>query len=163
NYNLHGKGAIWRIRWKDAPKASRPAVDSVHAMSSLHWPLREAAMRRLASNEVGRDFLRRYQDVNPRMRAAALTALIDVGDKKVALRFLPKRDIEIGIREMAIRVMPRDDVRAFSDAKYPANLRMLALRGLTPRAENDYEDESLLYELTESSDPFLRHEAVRRF
>jgi len=49
NYNLHGKGAIWHIRWKDAPKVERPE-DPKKAIFSMHRPLREVGARKLAGD-----------------------------------------------------------------------------------------------------------------
>src|SRR3984893_11126842 len=57
NYNLHGKGAIWHIRWKDAPKVERPD-DPKKAIFSMHQPLREAAAKKVASDDAGRQLLR---------------------------------------------------------------------------------------------------------
>lgn len=45
DYNLHGHGRIWRLRWKDA-KPERP-TDIVDGTLSKHRPLREAATRRM--------------------------------------------------------------------------------------------------------------------
>src|SRR5262249_20352085 len=52
DYNLHNRGAIWHIRWKQAGKRARPQ-DSRQALSSAHRPLREAAARRLAAEAAG--------------------------------------------------------------------------------------------------------------
>src|SRR5205823_9674227 len=84
DYNLHGHGAIWHVRWRDA-EPDRPR-DPRRALFSAHRPLREAAARRLATAEDGRAFLRkqlRRGDV--RTRAASLTALVDAGDRDINL------------------------------------------------------------------------------
>src|SRR5262249_28353112 len=59
NYQLHNKGAIWHVQWKQGGKSQRPQ-DPKKALLSLHRPLREAAARRLAGDDVGRDVLRRH-------------------------------------------------------------------------------------------------------
>src|SRR5262249_28359602 len=41
DYTLHGKGAVWHVRWRDAPKPDRP-TDARRALFSAHRPLREA-------------------------------------------------------------------------------------------------------------------------
>jgi len=71
NYNLHGKGAIWHIRWKDAPKVERPE-DPKKAIFSMHRPLREVGARKLAGDVNGREFLGKcVNDADSRVRAAA--------------------------------------------------------------------------------------------
>src|SRR5262249_53355051 len=52
SYELHGKGAIWHIRWKDHKAEPRPS-EPTKALLSMHRPLREAAARTLSSNDRG--------------------------------------------------------------------------------------------------------------
>src|SRR5262245_13758723 len=47
SYELHGKGAVWHVRWKDAKLAPR-STDAKKALLSAHRPTREAAARALA-------------------------------------------------------------------------------------------------------------------
>src|SRR5262249_43474234 len=85
DYTLHGKGAVWHVRWRDAPKRERPK-EPRRALHSAHRPLRESAARRLAASAEGRAFLREQlggRDV--RVRASSLQALLDVGDRKLDL------------------------------------------------------------------------------
>src|SRR5205085_3014041 len=74
DYNLHGHGAIWHIRWRDAPKSER-SKDARKALLSGHRPLREAAARQLARQEEGRAFLHeQISNRDVRTRTASLTA-----------------------------------------------------------------------------------------
>ncbi len=57
DYTLHGKGAVWHVRPKQAHKPDRPA-DPKKGLFSLHRPLRESSARKLAADDAGRDFLR---------------------------------------------------------------------------------------------------------
>ncbi len=101
DYNLHGRGAIWHIRWKDAGPRERP-TDPRKALFSAHRPLREAAAQQLvAEGDRGRDFLRQQlSHDNPRVRAAALTALIDCGDRQMDKRQLAGTETMKAIRDM---------------------------------------------------------------
>src|SRR5204862_557541 len=58
DYNLHGHGAIWHVRPKEAIKPQR-STEPRKAIFSAHRPLRESAARGLAADEIGRDFLRK--------------------------------------------------------------------------------------------------------
>src|SRR5262249_54704366 len=81
DYNLHGKGAVWHIRMRTATKPDRP-TDPRRALMSAHRPLREAAARQLADKGEA-NFLREHCKNNDvRVRAAALLALIDAGDRE---------------------------------------------------------------------------------
>ncbi len=55
SYELHGKGAIWHIRWKDHKPEPRP-TDPKKAILSMHRPLREAAARRWRRLKTARSF-----------------------------------------------------------------------------------------------------------
>src|SRR5262249_10135268 len=83
DYNLHGKGAIWHVRRKDASRADRP-TDPRQGLASAHRPLREAAARRLAGDNTGRAFLHeQLKSQDTRVRAASLTALIDANEREL--------------------------------------------------------------------------------
>jgi putative membrane-bound dehydrogenase-like protein len=159
DYNLHGKGAVWHIHERQPAKPDRPD-DPHRALASAHRPLREAAARRLAADEAGRDFLRR-QLASPdvRVRAAALTALIDADDRKVDLAALAAGDAVVPLRALAVRALAArgGDARRFADDHEPAGVRLEAIASL--KAPSDL---PRLLRLLTDADPFLRHAAVWR-
>ena len=74
SYELHGKGAIWHIRWKDA-KPMKRLKDPKEAIRSLDRKTREAAARELAKTREGRGLLHELlASVNVRLRVTAMTA-----------------------------------------------------------------------------------------
>src|SRR5204863_8717634 len=81
DYNLHGKGAVWHIRMRTPPKLDRPK-DPRRALLSAHRPLREAAARQLAEKREVNFLGEQCKNADVRIRAAALAALIDTGDRK---------------------------------------------------------------------------------
>jgi putative membrane-bound dehydrogenase-like protein len=160
NYTLHGQGAIWHIRQKAPKPTARRSAEPREAIFSMHRPLREAAAKKLARDEKGRDFLRKqlgHADV--RVRAAALTALTDVDEKKMDLQLIAKKDAELGLREIAVRQLTRrgQDVKAFLDPKSPASLRLEAIGAL----DGEHDRERLRAILSEA-DPFLFNGAVQQ-
>jgi putative membrane-bound dehydrogenase-like protein len=159
DYNLHGRGAIWHIRPKEARKPDRP-TDPRKALFSLHRPLRESAARQLATEDDGRDFLRnQLSSDNMRVRAASLTALIDADDRKADLAAIADKDAETGIRAMAVRALVARgaDVHGFLDAKQSAAVRLEAVGGL-----REEKDAPRLLALLADPDPFLRNAAVQQ-
>ncbi|HJZ90670.1 MAG TPA: HEAT repeat domain-containing protein, partial [Gemmataceae bacterium] len=159
SYELHGKGAVWHIRWKDAKPAPRP-TDPKKALLSPHRPTREAAARALVKEAAGRKWLReQLASGNVRARAAALTALIDGGDKELDLARFARADAEVGIREMAVRALVARgaETLAFAADKNAPSVRAEAVAGL--RGEAAF---SPLLELLTDSDPYLRQAAIRR-
>lgn len=159
DYNLHSRGAIWHIRWKQAGKPVRPQ-DPRQALSSAHRPLREAAARRLATEAGGRDFLRQQlASADVRVRAASLTALIDAGDRQTNLNALADSDRQVAIRAMAVRALAArgDNAARFLDAKLPPEIRLEAIASLKEKP-----DSPRLVELLGSQDPFLRSAAVQQ-
>ncbi len=158
SYTLHGKGAVWHIRQKDAKKQPRPQ-DPSKAIFSLHRPLREAAAKQLAKDEKGRDFLRKQvHHADVRVRAAALTALLDVDDKKMDLMSIVEKETEVGLRELAVRALVRR--KAFVDKlatpKYPGSVRALAITGMQSWSEPGATGP----EIANEDDPFIRHAKV---
>jgi putative membrane-bound dehydrogenase-like protein len=154
DYNLHGKGALWQVRAKTATRRERPD-DPKLALLSAHRPIRDAAARRLASDEPGREILRRQvSSDDTRVRAACLTALIDAGDDKIDLKAVAQNDPEIAIRAMAVRALAArgDDTTPYLDARQPAEVRMAAMGSKT--------DVPHLLALLDDPDPFLRSAAV---
>lgn len=160
SYELHGKGAVWHVRWKDAKPTARPA-DPKEAIKSPHRPTREAAARALAKDEAGWKVLaEQLQSADVRQRATALPVLKDVGGRGVNLLELATTDPEVGIREMAVRslVARGADVLAIAkDEKAPASVRAEAVAGLTTAWSID----PVLAALADR-DPYLRHAAIRR-
>jgi putative membrane-bound dehydrogenase-like protein len=157
SYELHGKGAVWHIRWTDAKPAKRPA-DPKSALLSLDRKTREAAARELAKTDDGCTVLRgQIKSKDVRVRAAALTALIDVGDRKVATPGIAKGDTEAGIRELAVRSLIWGPTAEFMSAGSPQSVRAEAIAGLRGK-----EDLGLLDNLLSDDDSFIRHAAVQR-
>ena len=71
SYELHGKGAVWHVRSKDAKPATRP-TEPKQALLSAHRPTRDAAAKSLAKDDGGRGFLRdQLKSDDIRVRAAA--------------------------------------------------------------------------------------------
>ncbi|HEV2945854.1 MAG TPA: PVC-type heme-binding CxxCH protein, partial [Gemmataceae bacterium] len=136
DYTLHGKGAIWHIRWKDSHHPDRP-TDPKLALASRHRPLREAAARKLAGDQSECEFLRK-QLSNPdlRIRAAGLTALVDARDRTIDLKKIAEHDSSTGIRAMAVRalVSKAEDAGSFLDKRYPNELRREAVASLALEA-----------------------------
>jgi putative membrane-bound dehydrogenase-like protein len=158
DYTLHGHGAIWHIRSREARKPDRPQ-DSKRALFSAHRPLRERAARELAGSEAGRGFLRRQlSSTNLRIRAASLTALIDAGDERTDLPALAGKDPETGIRALAVRAVAarRGDARPFLQVGHPQE-ELEAIASLREKA-----DLARLLELLTDADPFLRNAAVQQ-
>lgn len=168
DYTLHGKGAIWHIRWKDAPKTER--TDDLHkAIFSMHRPWREAAARRLAGDEKGQQFLlTQLKHVDARVRATALEALIDAKPEFLDLTKVARTDKEPGIREMAVRgaVERGQDVTEFLDAmlikilEWPASTRLHAIKGAN--IQGNRADLTLIQSLLMDPDPFIFNAAVER-
>jgi putative membrane-bound dehydrogenase-like protein len=158
DYTLHGKGAVWHVRLRDAVKPDRPR-DPRRALASAHRPLRDVVARELARTEEGRTFLREQLAArDERVRAAALTALIDSGDGKTDLAAIAAKDPQVAIRAMAVRALAArgDDTARFLDAQEPG-LRLEAVAGL--RGKNALPH---LLKLLTDTDPFLRSAAIRQ-
>lgn len=160
SYELHGKGAVWHVRWKDAPPVKRPAGPK-EAVLSYDRKTREAAARELAKTEDGRAFLRTQLEAESvEQQAAALTALLDAGDETVDLRKVAKRDENpLGLREQAVRglVARGADVSAYMGHTEPSAVRVAALAGL----KGD-DAQKFLFKFLSDADPFLRHAAIDR-
>jgi putative membrane-bound dehydrogenase-like protein len=157
DYTLHGKGAIWHIRPRQPVKLDRPDAPR-QALANPHRPLREAAARKLAADDVGRAFLRQQlASKDMRVRAASLTALIDAGDTQVDLAGIAEKDPVTPLRAMAVRAMVArgQDATGFFDKSFPAALRTEAVGALGKKGV------APLLSLLNDPDPFLRHTAVR--
>src|SRR5262249_40930267 len=105
DYNLHGQGAIWHLRWPGVGKPDRPA-DPRKALLSAHRPLRESAARQLAGNATGRAVRREHlRDPDVRVRAACLAALADAGGHKSDLGAAAAKDPSTPLRALAVRAL----------------------------------------------------------
>jgi putative membrane-bound dehydrogenase-like protein len=158
DYTLHGKGAVWHIRPRQAAKADRPR-DPRRGLFSAHRPLRDAAARELARSEEGRSFLReQLASKDERVRAAALTALIDSGDRKTDLGTVAEKDSQVAVRAMAVCALEGrgEDTARFLDAREPA-VRLEAVAGLHGK-----ENLPRLLQLLTDADPFLRSAAIHQ-
>ncbi|MBN9118732.1 MAG: c-type cytochrome [Planctomycetes bacterium] len=161
SYELHGKGAIWHIKWKDAKPAARPK-EPKEAILSADRKTREAAARELAKAETGRAALRKELASNDvRVRAAALTALIETVLCVPELGEIARNDPDSGMREFAARNMAHTgfDAHPFVATSYPPAVRTAALAAL-PEATLLSDD--LLLKFLTDPDPFLRHAGVMR-
>jgi putative membrane-bound dehydrogenase-like protein len=168
DYTLHGQGAVWHIRWREAGKPDRPK-ESCPALLSAHRPLREAAARRLTADEPGRDFLRKLLDIRDsrdsrdsrdvRTRAASLQALLDAGDQKLDLAAIADKDPVTEIRAMAVRALAGrgQDARRFLDSRQPPLVRLEAVAALKSKS-----DLPRLLKLIADADPFLGNAAVQQ-
>jgi putative membrane-bound dehydrogenase-like protein len=155
DYTLHGHGAIWHVKLKDdstSRERKRP-VDPREAIFSMHRPLREAAAKKLASDEGGREFLRKQiNDSDARVRAAVITALTDAGEKRFEFlkdcQSIMEKDREVGVRELAMSAWPIVAGR-YKDPSFPGTMRAIAVqRWFLNRG--DLVDE----------DPFYRHAVI---
>jgi putative membrane-bound dehydrogenase-like protein len=159
DYNLHGKGAIWHIRSREAAKNERP-TEPRRALFNAHRLLRDAAAVKLAADEAGRTFLReQIHNKDVRVRVASLTALIDAGDDKFELASFAEKDTSTPIRAMAVRglVERGEDTNHFIDRKYPHSMALEAIVALKGKSAAPR-----LLKLLSDDDPFLRSAAVRQ-
>lgn len=160
SYELHGKGAIWRVRWKDAKPQPRPA-DPKQAIVHPDRATREKAARKLASEPAGRTHLHELlASADSRVRAAALMALVlQTNEADPAYASIARSDSEPGLREMAVAglIAAKADVTAFAAEGHPASVRAEAIAGLSHERQVPG-----LLKLLGDPDPYLRHEAVHR-
>jgi putative membrane-bound dehydrogenase-like protein len=152
SYELHGKGAVWHVRWKEwkyDPKDLR----------GRHRPVRDWAARELASDPKSWPILRQgLLEPDERERASALDALIAVEDGEADLAKIARSDKAIGIRAHAVRglIARKADVGEFSEKCHPLEVRVEAVAGLEARHRND------LLAFLSGPDAFLRHAAIQR-
>ena len=160
DYTLHGKGAIWHVRWKDAPKVERPS-EPEKAILSMHRPLREWAAKKLTNDERGwKSLCDRVERGDVRVRAAALAALAD--EEVLLIRpdlvEIAKSDPELGMRELSVRTLVKRNAKTelpdFLDRKVAGAVQTEILRGISIRVvpKLDY--------LLVDNDPFFRHAAI---
>lgn len=159
DYNLHGRGAVWHIRQREAKPPERPR-EPRRALTSLHRPLRESAAKQLTGTEAGRAFLREQAGNNdPRIRAAVVAALIDVDDRQLDLSGLAEKEPIPALRALAVRawIARGQDASALADGKQPPAVRAEAIASLHDQAARPR-----LLALLSDPDPFLRQAAVRQ-
>jgi putative membrane-bound dehydrogenase-like protein len=157
DYELHGRGAVWHVRAKEAHKPARP-TEPEQALLSSHRPLRDDAARKLAGSAPGLAFLRQnLSDKNARVRAASLEALIDSGATDLDLQSIAANDPEVGIRAMAVRALVANggDARRFLEKGQPPEVKRAAIPSLVKAT-----DIPRLLELLVDPDPFIRHAAT---
>jgi putative membrane-bound dehydrogenase-like protein len=159
SYELHGKGAIWHVRWKDAKPEKREA-DPKKAILSADRKTREAAARELAKTEEGRELLRKQLTSNDvRTQAAALTALIDAVDAKTELgKVADDRNNSPELRELALHGLVRrgEAIKAFPGEP------LLCWVAAVPDLNGESAYAVLSSVLRNNSEPFVRHAAVHR-
>ena len=160
SYELHGKGAIWRVRWKDAKPQRRPE-DPRKALFSGDRATREKAARLLTHDRTGWEFLRTQLTAeDARVRATALAAVIDAHDKTSDFAVIAVADRDLGLREMAVRALAGirvEDVSRFYAESQPATVRASAIAGMGGEAATQS-----FVSLLGDPDPYLRHAAIRR-
>lgn len=162
SYTLHGKGRVWRIRSTEhAPpngsrteaKRARP-TDPVEGLASAHGPLRERAARELAGkDDASRDVLRKAlkEHADPRVRAAALSALIAAGAIDQDMRQTLLVDASTDVRALAARLLPGPDAIAQAmHESQPPEVRAEAMRRCT-----DAHARPVLMKALQSADPFV--------
>ncbi|MFO0798471.1 MAG: PVC-type heme-binding CxxCH protein [Gemmataceae bacterium] len=159
DYNLHGKGAVWHVRWKDAKPAPRPA-DPKLALASPHRPARDAAARTLMQSEPGRVFLReQLKAADVRVRAAALDALVAQNDSLTDFAAVARTDAEPAVRAMAVRGLVDGGQKA---AEFAAEGVDAAVRAEAVLGMHDEAALPVLLKLFADPDPFLRLAAIRQ-
>jgi putative membrane-bound dehydrogenase-like protein len=164
SYELHGKGAVWHIRWKDHKPGAR-AADPKQAVKSPDRKTREAAARTLLGDEFGRSRLELQFGAHDRndvgLRATAFAAVAGTSDLSTErLTEIGTNDPEVGIREMAVRALVArgaDTLPIAKDEKALASVRAEALAGLKGEAAF-----STLLSLLADRDPYLPHAAIQR-
>lgn len=162
SYPVHGKGRIWRIRWKDRPalKRSLPTETTKGLLGHAHLPLRRAAAEALARKDGARlgETLRTAPD--PRARIEVLWAAVRAQ--------LPRTDVMLqqaasdrawqirgeAFRLMAERGASREILIPALDDPSPF-VRMQAVLGLKDRVPLDG-----IRSLLKEKDPFLRSAAI---
>ncbi|MCI0700480.1 MAG: c-type cytochrome [Planctomycetia bacterium] len=154
SYELHGKGAVWHVKWKDAKPAKRPK-QAKEAILSKDRKTRENAARELAKTEAGCAVLReQLKSKDVRVQATVLDALVTVRDAGVLLTDVARTDPNDYIRGVAVRglIARGDSVFEFISDKQPLPVFVEAfstasfdqIRRFTP----DY---------ARTNDSFLRH------
>jgi len=168
SYELHGKGAIWHIKWKDAKRSKRP-LEPKEALLSPDRKTRESAAWELMKSKEGREYLSKQLSApDVRVRATALTTLSSSGSAPPqTLIKVATNDPQMQLRETAVRALVADGVNP-SQMRREANelvgfrnppaVRAAALAGI----EDKELLEDLLLKFLTSQDPYLRHAGIMR-
>ncbi len=107
DYNLHGKGRVWRVSAKAPKQLDRPGSPAAafHAVDRL---ARETAARKLLDSAKGRQALTQLaadpKRADPRVRALATVALASTGDLEPARQAL-RQDASLDVRLAAVRAL----------------------------------------------------------
>jgi len=146
NYELHGRGAIWHVRWRAGRERStrRPSV------VALDRRLREEALRR------GADPGPALRHPDSLVRATALRFAARRGVPETVLRRAARSDPALPVRALAVRLLAERgaDVRLWLQPGVPPLLQREALRALQSPDQIDR-----LAQFLVSSDPFLAQAA----
>ncbi|WP_439623562.1 PVC-type heme-binding CxxCH protein [Gemmata sp.] len=160
SYPLHGRGAIWHVRTKDAKPAARPK-EPKDALHCADRKTREAAAHMLAKDDAGREILLTQLATDAVVtKAVALAALVDANDSRPDLASIAKNDEEsIGLRELAVRglIARGGDVSKLATENGHSAVRATAIAGMKGDAA-----QTTLPKFLGDADPFLRHAAVER-
>jgi putative membrane-bound dehydrogenase-like protein len=170
SYSVHGKGRLWRVRWRErtpgASAAASPKTDDREAIRVVDRRRREAAARALSASEAGRATLRELveADPNPRVRAVALMAFSAAGDAdELSTAIFSSESSSIGkegevkVEALAARLLPISEMNletlaAKRDRPLPRAEALRRLRGAT--------GERSLLDASRDSDPFIRQAAL---
>ena len=162
SYELHGRGALWRIRRKGAGAEARPAR-AEQAVLSLDRTTRERAAQQLRQTPQGRQLLRQLlkaEDVH--VQATALTALHQA-EASVELLLPLTRDPNDSLRELAFRLLvqlsPPLSEERWAELLQDQPPEVYALTIANPQVPLSLD--TLRYWL-QRPDPFLRHAAIQR-
>jgi putative membrane-bound dehydrogenase-like protein len=162
SYELHGRGAIWRIRSKGGRAGARPAPPA-QAVLSPDRKTRERAAQQLRQTPEGRKLLQQHlQAEDIHVRATALTALCQSGASAELLLPL-MRDPSENLRELALRhllklspPLPPEKWSAVLEGQPPGVLALVIPHSQVPISQ----DRVLSW--LKHTDPFLRHAAIQR-
>lgn len=157
SYELHGKGAIWHIKWKDAKPQKRPDKPK-EALLSKDRTTREAAARELVKDETGRTFLRNQLFGDEKVHAVAMSALMDVDDPGTDFVTAARVTRDPAARAMLVNFLAArgKDVTAYADRTEHPLVRFEAFT----RTKEDVAIRGLETILTDP-DPYLRHAAIQ--
>lgn len=159
SYELHGQGAIWRIRWKDAPAVARPTSPGKALLSDDRLTREQAARTLLQTPEGVAELRQAAASENARIRATALVALIANRDPGVDLDAVARKDPEPGLQALAVRTLASRgrNVSEYTADAYPAIVRVEGARSLT--GPNGL---ATLMTWLDAEDHYLSHAAVQK-
>lgn len=167
NYELHGKGAVWRVKWKDAPNQVRSS-NPREMLLSKRVEDREKAARELSESEDGRKYLTaQLQSPDVRVRVSALHNLDRGIDNKVDHLKLIKAESDPQLKRIMIRAAI-DQPMEYLSAKYPPDMRAAALLNVISaflnvpgQLQETKEIVEALKLFEQSDDPFIRQALVK--